>query len=61
MILDSTAGNGLPELNLVDYPYVTIPHCLVPMDMTALEVSGILFSESISAGSAGTGHFDRIC
>lgn len=31
-----------PELNLQDYPYLTIPHCLTPMDMTALEVSGIL-------------------
>lgn len=38
-----------PELNLVDYPYLTIPHCLVPMDMTALEVSGILRLQNPSA------------
>lgn len=31
-----------PELNLRDYPYLTIPHCLTPMDMTALETSGVL-------------------
>lgn len=31
-----------PELNLQDYPYLTIPHCLTPMDMTALEVSGMI-------------------
>ena len=31
-----------PELNLLDYPYLTIPHCLTPMDMTALETSGVL-------------------
>lgn len=31
-----------PELNLLDYPYLTIPHCLTPMDMTALEKSGVL-------------------
>lgn len=31
-----------PKLNLQDYPYLTIPHCLMPMDMTALDVSGIL-------------------
>ena len=31
-----------PELNLRDYPYLTIPHCLTPMDMTALEKSGVL-------------------
>ena len=31
-----------PELNLLDYPYLTIPHCLTPMGMTALETSGVL-------------------
>ena len=31
-----------PELNLLDYPYLTIPHCFTPMDMTALEKSGVL-------------------
>ena len=31
-----------PELNLQDYPYLTIPHCMTPMDMTALEVSGMI-------------------
>lgn len=38
-----------PELNLQDYPYLTIPHCLTPMDMTALEVSGILRLQNPSA------------
>ena len=50
-----------PELNLQDYPYLTIPHCLTPMDMTALEVSDDTAAESGSIGSAGTGCVDRVC
>ena len=33
---------GIPELNLQDYPYQSIPKCFGLTDLSALEVSGIL-------------------
>ena len=51
-----------PELNLQDYPYLTIPHCLTPMDMTALEVSGMIRLQNPAAlDLQGTGCVGRVC
>ena len=36
------ARAGIPELNLQDYPYQTIPKCFGLTDLSALEASGIL-------------------
>lgn len=51
-----------PELNLQDYPYLTIPHCLTPMDMTALEVSGMIRLQNPAAlDLQGSGCVGRVC
>ena len=36
------AREGLPPLNISNYTYSVIPKCFIPVDQTALEVSGIL-------------------
>ena len=36
------ARDQVPELNLQDYPYLTIPKCFGLSDLSALESSGIL-------------------
>lgn len=46
---------GIPELNLQDYPYSVIPKCFAPTDLSALEASGILRLQNASLDLNGQG------
>lgn len=56
------AREGIPALNLQDYPYQTIPKCFGLTDLSALGVQrDSPAAESCRTGSDGTGNSGRVC